>query len=732
MSDAIDQGKLYPPGYNNANPPGIPQFALVAGGGTPGVAASIALAGGSVTVDTLGGIFMTTSADSFIGLDTFNNISLNTSNTSANATIEMIGQSTITVQASDGPIVIESVANDSFLSLALDVELQSRGQLLGGGNVNITNAGTIAFDTLGPGAITGLSTVNGLAFPVLGPTGPTGPSGGATGPTGPSGPTGPIPADISLSTLTVNGTGNISLETDVNTSVTSANILFKSTGHDTINNGIVAISKSQVLDINDVSTSGLGVYAFSTLGAFQPVLASSYYVVGPNNDGTDYGAAQISYSPTTSSITLEAPVVSVGAFSTLTGISTINGAPFVNGGTVSQDLTVSTLTAGVSLSTPSLNVSSIGGVAWPLPGFVIPSALFCSTLEAYDYVSTNALLGVSTMSNATALDIYTNALTITGDVSFNLSDGGGGGISGTGNDVFLTGVSSINGGTRPLTVSTAARVDIVATSDELHLEGASLWLGAVAGSTDVNVYGNVLIPTAELQVSSIVGLSTITSPAVLGITATTLNMVGGTNVSMLDTGGAGFSVISGVPQINGDVGISSITGLSSINGTSYNNQAVSSISTLALNSVSSINGGVFPGAGWTSTLGSGGFTSTVTGANITIPQLVFTPITFPVAGDYTIYQKFSLVKTAGGAGQDIHMNALYGGATLDITNVYEGIGSLPYANGTSISTLTTIVANCKVSSIGDTKSIYIFDQSANTYTADIVAANPVIQYNPSI
>ena len=695
MSSSIDQGKLYPPGYNNANPPGIPQFALTAGGGSS-VASEIGQAGGSVTVDTLGGIFMTTSADSFIGLDTFNNISLNTSNTSATATIEMIGQSTITVQATDGLVVVESVANDSFLSLGLDVELQSRGALLGGGDVNVTNAGTIAFDTLGAGAITGVQFINGAVYPPSG-------SGATTSIT----QAGAIVACLGNGAIQISSIG-VGADVEV---YNAGTIRFDAmgagaiTGLSTINSVAYNPFPGSLSSISGggatiQATSSVSLQAsgspFLTLNGIEALVPGKITLsAGASKpevvlyDAAQNVAVNNLFSATPSYLTMDATgVVEVsGAAVNIANLSTVNGVPFLNGGTVSQNLTVSTLTAGVRLSTLALDVSSISGVAWPVPGYVLPSAVSVSSLSALDYVSTNAIYGVSSMSNATALDIYTNALTITGDVSFSLTDGNGGGISGTGNDVFITGVSSINGGTRPLTVSTQARVDIVATSDELHLEGSSLWLGAVSGSTDVNVYGNVLIPTAELQVSSIVGLSTLSSPDVLGITATdvaiaggtNVSIVGGTNVSLVDVGGAGFSVIGGVVQINGGVGISSITGLSSINGvaypetsltvssltasdyvstlsasgvssitsggsgyidviagqiklwdgifpgltvdnsnqvvsipatnglsvssitglssingTSYNNQSVSSISTLALNSVSSINGAVFP------------------------------------------------------------------------------------------------------------------------------------------
>jgi hypothetical protein len=542
MSSSIDQGKLYPPGYNNANPPGIPQFALTAGGGSS-VASEIGQAGGSVTVDTLGGIFMTTSADSFIGLDTFNNISLNTSNTSATATIEMIGQSTVTIQSTDGILIAESILNDSFLSLGLDVELQARGALLGGGDVNVTNAGTIAFDTLGAGAITGVQFINGVVYP---------PPGAGAGTSITQG--GAIVATLGNGAIQISSIG-VGADVEV---YNAGTIRFDAMGAgaiegvSTINGaaynpypGSLSSISGGGATIQATSTIALQAYgnSFLTLNSVGAVVADRVTLSAGTakpaivlNDGGNNVAINNLSSATPSYLTMDATgVVEVsGAAVNIANLSTVNGVPFVNGGTVSQNLTVSTLTAGDYISVSTLtDVSSISGVPWPLPGFVIPSALFCSTLEAYDYVSTNALLGVSTMSNATALDIYTNALTITGDVSFSLTDGNGGGISGTGNDVFLTNISTISGG------------------------------------------------------------------ANLNIIATDVAIVGGVNVSLLDTGGAGFSVVSGVVQVNGEVGISSITGLSSINGVAYPEPlgsltvstliAADYVSTLSLQGVLNIN-----------------------------------------------------------------------------------------------------------------------------------------------
>lgn len=114
----IDQGKLVSPGYINADPPGEPFFALTVGEG--GVANTIAQAGGSVSVDSFGGINMIANSGSFMGIDSF-----------ANITINAVGEA---------------------------------------GFVGIDNAGTINFSATGVGEINGLQKVNGSAYPPVAPT----------------------------------------------------------------------------------------------------------------------------------------------------------------------------------------------------------------------------------------------------------------------------------------------------------------------------------------------------------------------------------------------------------------------------------------------------------------------------------------------------------------------------------------------------------------------------------
>jgi len=102
----IDLGKLVSPGFISADPPGETFFAITTGEG--GIASSIARAGGEVIVDAFGGINMNANSGSFVGIDSF-----------ADITIEAIGT----------------------------------------GVADIVNAGTIAFRTTGAGSLTGVQTI---------------------------------------------------------------------------------------------------------------------------------------------------------------------------------------------------------------------------------------------------------------------------------------------------------------------------------------------------------------------------------------------------------------------------------------------------------------------------------------------------------------------------------------------------------------------------------------------
>jgi len=134
-----------------------------------------------------------------------------------------------------------------------------------------------------------------------------------------------------VSTLRVAGDGSITLLDDPGTT-SSAPIFFK-TGSETINEGILQIRKSIVYtDPSTRNYSGLAVGAYSTLGSLQPVLCAS-----------------ILLNPTPN-VSIGAPITGNTAgdvifpMSSIVGISTINGVAYPPSGSISPDLTVSTLT----------------------------------------------------------------------------------------------------------------------------------------------------------------------------------------------------------------------------------------------------------------------------------------------------------------------------------------------------------------------------------------------------
>jgi hypothetical protein len=81
-------------------------------------------------------------------------------------------------------------------------------------------------------------------------------------------------------------------------------------------------------------------------------------------------------------------------------VSSVNGALYPPPpASIPSDLTVSTLTAATSISTPSLFVSSVNGALYPPPSAPIPSNLTVSTLTAATSISTPSLF-VSSVNGA--------------------------------------------------------------------------------------------------------------------------------------------------------------------------------------------------------------------------------------------------------------------------------------------------------------------------------------------
>jgi hypothetical protein len=199
-----DLGKIVLAGYINADPPKEPQFALSANGTI--FAASIQQAGGEVSVDNLGGINMIASSGAFMGIDSFANITLNTSTTSGVILLQANGLGNDVEIVNAGTIAFDTVGAGALINVQSingnvypppgtgSASITQAGALvacLGNGGVLISsigagvtadteNAGTITFDTLGPAALVNLSTINGFSYPPVIPSGTSITSNGNT------------------------------------------------------------------------------------------------------------------------------------------------------------------------------------------------------------------------------------------------------------------------------------------------------------------------------------------------------------------------------------------------------------------------------------------------------------------------------------------------------------------------------------------------------------------------
>jgi hypothetical protein len=196
--------------------------------------------------------------------------------------------------------------------------------------------------------------------------------------------------NLEVSTLTVNGSGIITLNTFPSAQTQSASIFFKSSGADTVESGILEVRKQPIQDINMSSIAGLSVSAFSTFGSYQPLGVGDLYLGDSANDGS-YGTAALKYTNATSTLRLEAPSVEI---STLVGVQTINGqgvAAFT--GSIPADLAVSTLNvnSGVFINGSSIQgISSINGAAYSGGGSAGPN-LTVSTLTVNPDINIGSL-----------------------------------------------------------------------------------------------------------------------------------------------------------------------------------------------------------------------------------------------------------------------------------------------------------------------------------------------------
>jgi len=124
---------------------------------------------------------------------------------------------------------------------------------------------------------------------------------------------------------------------------------------------------------------------------------------------------------------------------------------------------------------------------------------------------------------------------------------------------------------------------------------------------------------------------------------------------------------------------------------------------------------------------------TISGTTAGTPIVLYSNVDFPpyTKGLYKIYQKAILTKVTGGAGVDARASIFYTQGTYPSTTSFlDGFSILPYTNTISISTYTTCVTTCAISSI-TTRNICYYDGTANAYTASLSMGNLAVEYTPS-
>ena len=448
-----DLGKLASPGYINADPPDQPVFALSANG--TGYATSIQQAGGEVTVDNLGGIGLLASSGSQLGIDSFANIFLETvgggtilletagSGDDVNivnaGTIDFdpVGAGAITnIQTINGVVYPPPGTGSASItqSGALVACLGNGGVLISsigaGVTADVVNAGTIGFDSAGPRAISGLSTINGVAWVNGNATVSQIEQAGAIVECDANGTV--IAQSAGSAYLNIVGSGinidaieltsgsgrpaiSMSAQNDIlldNPGATLASYISMTAGGEISVQGsatsLTAGGPSGTITLTGTdritltTSDELHLYAGGNLQLGDPGIASTdIYMNGPIFAPTRElqissitGVNTIANAGAT--LNMNANVLQLyGATATLgdgygAGFQFIGTQPRVIGNSgliVDSDLSVSTIT----------NVSSINGLAYPAPVDPNPTV---STLTAASYVSTIALNGLSTINGA--------------------------------------------------------------------------------------------------------------------------------------------------------------------------------------------------------------------------------------------------------------------------------------------------------------------------------------------
>ena len=246
---------------------------------------------------------------------------------------------------------------------------------------------------------------------------------------------GSIPSNLNLSTLGIGGTGsggNPPLNLAVRGGTTVSEIIgFSRPGHTNIAQGILSIYGDDVNSENTLSV----VYLSSGVTVNAPINVSNVYADGLVNTSSITGLSSINGQPYVPGGGVVSPNLALSTLvmnptggigvSTITGLSSINGQPYVpGGGVVSPNLALSTL---VMNPAGGIGVSSITG----LSSITNTDLITIATPDELHFAAQGNVI------ITTPADFYANRVFIS---SIDLADAANG---------YITGVSSINGAAYP-------------------------------------------------------------------------------------------------------------------------------------------------------------------------------------------------------------------------------------------------------------------------------------------
>lgn len=417
---APDLGKFVLPGYFNANPPGQPSFALT---GSSGLATSIGQAGSEVSVNGIGNIDILSIAD--LTLTSNNDVPF------ASATVALIndGSIAITTGTTTGTEPMTLTAQGIITIQSEEIATGGVNITTGGGGavVNIVNAGEFDFDPLGPGALTGIQTINGSVYPPAG-----------------TGAASITQAGALVACLGNGGVFISSIGAGVTADIENAGtITFDTLGPGALVN-LSTINGAAYPPVQELMSSIQSPAGSSYVNCYESGINSFTDVYGATNVDISAGGAIGIQSGTGDVLIAATGLAASGGTVKLDYVQSINFDDDPAAGSSVSYLTYLNFIPDIGQIS---GVSTINGAAYP-PAAFIPADLSVSSLTAANYVSTLAL-NVSSIANvAGALNVYANDIVIQAP-NVSVIDPGGAGMTVLGGVTQLVGVSTINGAVYP-------------------------------------------------------------------------------------------------------------------------------------------------------------------------------------------------------------------------------------------------------------------------------------------